>query len=84
MKKPDANDALSNKSVHDAQLELATFINALPVETRCTWRDLIPIRKELKGAGWVKRRQLQAICSWAQANIGVEPVCKYLLDRFKE
>jgi hypothetical protein len=83
MSKADANDALSNKSIGDAQLELATFINALPVETACTWRDLIPIRKRLKGAGWLKRRDLQEIYDWALRNRGVEPVCDYLIKHFK-
>jgi hypothetical protein len=82
-KKPDANDVMSSKSVAETQLELATFINALPVETKAAWRDLIPVRKEIKGAGWLKERHRREIYEWAQRNLFVEPCCKYLLEKFK-
>jgi len=81
-KKPDANDAKSSKPVAEAQVELATFINALPVETKAAWRELIPVRKRIKGPGCVKAADMKYVYEWAQRNVFVEPACKYLLERF--
>ena len=82
--KGSQNDKYSSKPVADAQVELATFINALPVATKCPWTDLIPIRKRITDVGFVKASDVAEIRSWAKKHMDAEPVCAYLLTRFPE
>lgn len=81
-KKPDANDSPSSKDKESAQIEPERFVSILPIATKCAWIELAPIRARISGPGWVKKRNVKSVHDWAMKNIEVEPLCKYLLDRF--